>query len=854
VAALAAALAIPAQSPAAPLDRAVAHDIAFARAQLNRTLSEVPTGAYPHQTNADGTWGTHSAGWWTSGFFPGAMWHMFALTGDPAWRSAAAARQAGIEGLKNNTSTHDLGFMIFDSFGNGFKLTGTDSYRQTVLTAASSLATRYSSTVHAIRSQNNASGDSPTDFRVIIDTMMNLELLWWASKHGGLLSHGTKALEHARTTANQHVRADGSTNQLVVFDSDTGAVKRKGTIQGAGSLSTWARGQAWAVHGFTMAYRESRDSQMLATARKVADYYVSHLPADKIPYWDFQAPGIPNEPRDSSAAAIAASGLIELSQLDSDITRSRTYLDTARATLESLSSPAYLAEGTSARSILLHGTDNKPLGQYDRGLIYGDYFFLEALRRYRAAVRGPAPAPDFNGDGYDDLAVGAPGEDASGVDVGAVDVLYGGAGGPGGGGAAHFGQGSAGGSPRAGDAFGAAVGTGDFNGDGYSDLAVGAPGESGGAGAVNVVYGSASGLVSAGAQQLGQGSSSYATEAGDHFGVALAAGDFNGDGYADLAGGAPDEDTTAGADVGSVSILPGSATGLAGNTVKQLDQQTAGGTVAPGDHFGAALTAGQLDTDRYGDLAVGAPDQDAPGAVDAGCINVLLGGAWGLTSSQAFELSQSGAIGGQEETGDRYGAALTAGDFDGDGDADLAAGAPGEDGPQGNDVGSVVVVPSIITNTGARQYDQGAAGGTPEPGDRFGAALAAGSFDGDGHFDLVVGAPDEDAGASDAGHANVLFGSPTTLGNPMQLDQSAGGGAVEAGDRFGAALTVGNFNGDNRDDVAVGAPREDDAAGVDAGKVNVIFGQLGSAGSVQLDQSQTGDANEGGDKFGAALR
>jgi hypothetical protein len=643
----------------------------------------------------------------------------------------------------------------------------------------------------------------------------------------------------------------------VVFDSDTGAVKRKGTVQGAASLSTWARGQAWALYGFTMAYRESRDSHILPILRQVADYYESHLPADKIPYWDFQAPGIPNEPRDSSAAAIAASGLIELAQLDSDATRSRTYLDTARATLESLSSPAYLAEGTSARSILLHGTDNKPLGQYDRGLIYGDYFFLEALRRYRAAVRGPSPPPDFNGDGYDDLAVGAPGEDASGVDVGAVDVLYGGASGPGSGGAAHFGQGSAGGSPRAGDAFGAAVGSGDFNGDGYSDLAVGAPGESGGAGAVNIVYGSASGLESAGAQQLGQGSSSYATEAGDHFGVALAAGDFNGDGYADLAGGAPDEDSTAGADVGFVSVMPGSAGGLTSNSVKQLDQSVAAGTAQPGDHFGAALAVGAFDTDRYADLAIGAPDQDAPGATDTGHINMLRGGAWGLSSDAAQEIGQGSASGGQEETGDRFGAAMAAGDLDGDGDSDLAVGSPGEDTSQGTDAGAVIVEPgggAGITGQGSRQYDQGAAGGTPEPGDHFGAALAAGSFDGDGHFDLVVGAPDEDAGASDVGHANVLFGSPTTLGNGMQLDQAAGSGVVEAGDRFGAALTVGNFNGDNRDDLAVGAPREDDAAGVDAGKVNVIFGQLGSAGSVQLDQSQAGDAQEAGDKFGAALR
>jgi unsaturated chondroitin disaccharide hydrolase len=161
-------------------------------------------------------------------------------------------------------------------------------------------------------------------------------------------------------------------------------VKRKGTVQGYSDNSTWARGQAWGVYGFTMAYRESNDARMLTAARRMADWYIAHLPSDSVPYWDFDAPGIPNEPRDTSAAAVAASGLIELSQLETDATRKQRYLDAAKATLTSLSSSAYLAEGTSARSILLHGTYNKPGGDYDRGLVWGDYYFLEALLRYRA--------------------------------------------------------------------------------------------------------------------------------------------------------------------------------------------------------------------------------------------------------------------------------------------------------------------------------------------------------------------------------------------------------------------------------------------------------------------------------------
>lgn len=367
-----------------PLDAKIDHDLAFAATQLNRTLAETPSNVYPQETSSSGTWENYSAGWWTSGFFAGTLWKMYEATGNTAWRDAAQARQAGLESQKTRTDTHDLGFMLFDSFGNGYRLTNTTAYRDVALTAAASLATRYNATVGATRSWNNPSGAPASDFRVIVDNMMNLELLFWASKHGGDPGLAAKALQHALTTAREHVRADGSTFHLVIFDSATGGVKSKQTVQGYSNTSTWARGQAWGLYGFTMAYRESNDSRMLDTARRLADYYTDHLPADRVPYWDFQAPGIPNEPRDSSAAAIAASGLIELSQLDPDATRKQRYLTTARETLTSLSSPAYLAEGTSSRSILLHGTANKPGGHYDRGLIYGDYFFLEALLRYRA--------------------------------------------------------------------------------------------------------------------------------------------------------------------------------------------------------------------------------------------------------------------------------------------------------------------------------------------------------------------------------------------------------------------------------------------------------------------------------------
>jgi unsaturated chondroitin disaccharide hydrolase len=369
---------------APPLERIVRHDLHFARAQLKRTLAEVPVDAYPQQTGTDGTWSTSRARAWTSGFLAGSLWLMFQATGDPAWRSAAEARQAGLESQKTRTSTHDLGFMLFDSFGRGYELTGLDRYRQVVLTAARSLATRYSRAVHAIRSVNNPPHAGGSGFGVVVDGLMNLELLSWAAAHGDDPALAKLAFEHALTTARSHVRSDGSTYQLVFFDSETGAVKRRGTAQGYSDSSTWSRGQAWALYGFTAAYRDSHDSRLLASARKVAHYFVSQLPADKVPPWDFQAPRTPEPPRDSSAAAIAASGLLELARIEPNADRAHGDLTTARAILRSLSSRAYLAEGTGKRSILLRGTSDYRRAQYDRGLVYGDYFFLEALLRYRA--------------------------------------------------------------------------------------------------------------------------------------------------------------------------------------------------------------------------------------------------------------------------------------------------------------------------------------------------------------------------------------------------------------------------------------------------------------------------------------
>jgi hypothetical protein len=349
----------------------------FAAGQLAQTATSLAPNRYPINTRTSGAWQTGSASDWTSGFFPGSLWYEYKRTNDPIWKTRAEQWTAGLEAQKNNTSTHDIGFIIFSSYGNGYKFTGNEAYKQVVLTAAASLATRYNPTVGSFRSWDN-----PDDFQVIIDNMMNLEMMFWASKNGGQQAWYDMAVSHALKARQNHVRPDGSTYQLVNYDENTGAVKSRVTRQGASDNSTWARGQAWAIYGFTTAYRETNDVLFLQTARATADYYIAHLPGDKIPYWDFQAPNIPNEPKDSSAASAAASGLLELARLETDAARASRYRTAAIDTLTSLASSSYLAQGTNNRAVLLHGTYNKPAGIYDTGLSWGDYYFLEALDRY----------------------------------------------------------------------------------------------------------------------------------------------------------------------------------------------------------------------------------------------------------------------------------------------------------------------------------------------------------------------------------------------------------------------------------------------------------------------------------------
>ena len=343
-----------------------------------------PQDGYPRSTGPDGHWQLSDADSWTSGFFAGSLWLMYAQTGDLVWRQRAQRWTAGLESQKTRTDTHDLGFMIFDSFGRQFQLTNDPHARDVVVEAARSLATRFNPAVGAIKSWDVDSNDPQTlgwRFPVIIDNLMNLQLLFFAAgQPAGDPKWTQLAARHALTSMRVHLRSDGSTAQVALFDPVTGAFQRQEVWQGQSVTSTWSRGQAWAIHGFTDAYRESGQPQLLDAAQRAADWYLTRLPIDRVPYWDFDAPDIPHAPRDASAATIAASGLIELGRLTGG-ERGASYRHAAQDILSSLAS-SYLTLGTLNDAVLAHSVGFlRQNNEVDVGLVYADYYLLEAINR-----------------------------------------------------------------------------------------------------------------------------------------------------------------------------------------------------------------------------------------------------------------------------------------------------------------------------------------------------------------------------------------------------------------------------------------------------------------------------------------
>ncbi|MFP4282542.1 MAG: glycoside hydrolase family 88 protein [Verrucomicrobiota bacterium] len=319
---------------------------------------------------------------WTSGFFPGALWLVFEHTNDPQWREAAEDYTQRVERIQHFTGHHDIGFMLGCSFGEGLRLTGQREYRDVLLQGARSLASRFSPEVGAIRSWDFGSWGYP----VIVDNMMNLELLTWAAEESGDESLREIAIAHADKTLEHHFREDASSYHVVDYDPQTGEPLHKQTAQGYADHTAWARGQSWALYGYSMMYRETREPRYLEMAVRIADFLIHHpnLPADRIPYWDYDAPDIPDAPRDSSAGAIMCAALLELSGFV-PAEKASDYREVALAQVRSLSSPAYRSEpGANGGFILKHGVGHIPEDhEVDVPLIYGDYYFLEALQRLR---------------------------------------------------------------------------------------------------------------------------------------------------------------------------------------------------------------------------------------------------------------------------------------------------------------------------------------------------------------------------------------------------------------------------------------------------------------------------------------
>lgn len=319
---------------------------------------------------------------WTSGFFPGSLWLMYELSSDEKFKTEASFYTALIDSAQYRKNTHDLGFMINCSFGNGFRLTADSAYQKVMLNGAKTLMSRYNPNIGLIRSWDF--NQDIWQYPVIIDNMMNLEFLFWASKELGDESIKTACISHADKTMENHYRPDNSCVHVVDYDTTNFQVRLKQTHQGFNDNSSWVRGQAWGLYGYTLMYRETGDKKYLEQAEKIASFILNHknLPSDKIPYWDFDAPNIPNEPRDASAAAIIASALLELSTY---VPENKTYFTIAETILKNLSSDQYLAaKGENGFFILKHSTGNWPKNsEIDTPLNYADYYFLEGIIRYK---------------------------------------------------------------------------------------------------------------------------------------------------------------------------------------------------------------------------------------------------------------------------------------------------------------------------------------------------------------------------------------------------------------------------------------------------------------------------------------
>ena len=361
-------------------------------AQARKTLAVLPDTLAIPRNIAPGSKDWRLVGYedWTSGFWPGILWYLYEYTGDIKWKDKANQYTNYLAPLAVTPALdHDLGFQVFNSFGNGYRLIKNPEYKNVILKTADTLATLYNPKVGTILSWPRAVPNMEwPQHNTIMDNMINLELLFWASKNGGSKKLYDIAVSHAAVTMKNHFRPDYTSYHVVVYDKETGKKIKAVTHQGYSDSSMWARGQGWAIYGYTMVYRETKDPKFLSFAHKVTKVYLDRLPKDLIPYWDFDVPNITNEPRDASAAALVASALIELSTYTKDKKLAKTYVNKAEGMLNELSSERYKSANQNS-AFLLHSTGHYPnKSEIDYSIIYADYYYIEALLRLKKLKAG----------------------------------------------------------------------------------------------------------------------------------------------------------------------------------------------------------------------------------------------------------------------------------------------------------------------------------------------------------------------------------------------------------------------------------------------------------------------------------
>lgn len=323
---------------------------------------------------------------WCSGFWPGVLWYAYEYSGDEYIKQEAERFTQPIKTIAYSPAQdHDIGFMVYCSYGNAYRLTGNEEYKKILLSAADTLATLYNPNVGSIHSWPMK---EQYPHNTIIDNMMNLELLFWAAKNGGNKRLYDIANSHAKVTMKYIVRPDNAVYHLGEFDDKTGAFIKGHAHQGYADESMWARGQSWGIYGFAISYRETGNKEFLETSIRLADHFLERLPEDGIPFWDFDDPKIPNAPKDASAAAVAACGMLELYNLVNNEKLKDKYLMAATKFVNILSSEKYLS-GDKNQAILLHSTGHHPKNsEIDVPIIYADYYYMEALLRLKKIEGG----------------------------------------------------------------------------------------------------------------------------------------------------------------------------------------------------------------------------------------------------------------------------------------------------------------------------------------------------------------------------------------------------------------------------------------------------------------------------------